>query len=141
VPNPRASGVAPLVKMAEIGVISSSFGNATPSGILLAVLTEHRCSIEDEGDEELTGREFRIIEARPSRVRGFPAAAATSNTVGVVEGVEAVSTAVRTGPCFPNGLNPPPDDGFERLDPKFLLRSVPQVLLASYSANEWLKPS
>jgi len=80
---------------------------------------EQCISVEDEGDEELTGGEFRIIEGRPSRVRGFPAAAATSNTVGAVEGVEAVSTAVRTEPCFPDGLKPPLDDGVERLGPKF----------------------
>ena len=38
--------------------------------------------------------------------------------VGAVESLEAVSTAVRTGSCLPDGLKTPLDDGVERLGPK-----------------------
>ena len=79
---------------------------------------EQCISVENEGDEELTGGEFRIVEGRALRIGGFPVTAATPDTVGTVEGVEAVSTAVRTGSCLPDGLETPLDDGVERLGPK-----------------------
>ena len=75
--------------------------------------------VENEDDEELTGGEFRIVEGRASRIRCFPVTATTPDTAGSVEYVEAVSTAVRTGSCFPDSLETPLDDGVERLGPKF----------------------
>ena len=80
---------------------------------------QKRISVEGDGDEELTPGEVRIVEGRASGVGGFPVTAATPDTVGTVAGVEAVSTAVRTGSCFPDGLETPLDDGVERLGPKF----------------------
>ena len=80
---------------------------------------QKRISLKDEGDEELTGGEFRLVEGRVSRVGRLPVTVATPDTVGTVEGVEAVSTAVRTGSCFPDSLETPLDDSVERLGPKF----------------------
>jgi len=80
---------------------------------------EQCISVETEGDEELTGGEFRIVEGRASRVRGFPVTAATPDTVGSVESVEAVCAAVWTGAFFPDRLETPLADGVERLGPTF----------------------
>ena len=43
---------------------------------------EQRISVEDEGDEELAGGEFPIVEGRSAGVGGFPVTAATPDTVG-----------------------------------------------------------
>jgi hypothetical protein len=80
---------------------------------------EECVSVEDEGNEELTWGEFRIVEVCPSRIRGFPVTAATPDTVRAVESVEAVCAAVWTGAFFPDRLETPLDDGVERLGPKF----------------------
>lgn len=80
---------------------------------------EQRISVEDEGNEELTGSEFRIVERRASCVRGFPVTAATPDTVRAAESVETVCTAVRAGSFLPDCLETPLDDGVERLGPKF----------------------
>ena len=69
---------------------------------------EECVSVEDEGDEELTG-EFRIVEGCASGVGGFPVAAATPDTVRTIECMEAISTAVRTGSSFPDCLETPLD--------------------------------
>jgi hypothetical protein len=45
--------------------------------------------------------------------------AATPDTVGAVEGVEAVCAAVWTGAFLPDRLETPLNDGVERLGPKF----------------------
>ncbi len=75
--------------------------------------------VENERNEELTGGEFRIVEERASRVRCFPVTAAAPDTVGTVERVKAISTAVGTRSCFPDSLGTPLDDGVKRLGPKF----------------------
>jgi hypothetical protein len=80
---------------------------------------EKRIGVENEGDEELTGGEFRIVERCPSRVRGFPVTAATLDPVGAVEGMETVCATVWTGAFFPDRLETPLDDGVERRGPKF----------------------
>ena len=80
---------------------------------------EQCVSVEDERDEELTGSEFRIVERRTPRVRGFPITAATPDTIGAVEGVKTVCATVWTGVFLPDHLETPLDDGVERLGPKF----------------------
>jgi hypothetical protein len=79
---------------------------------------QERISVEDEGDEELAGSEFRIVERRSPRVRGFPVAAATPDTVRSVECVECFLLAVWTRSRRPDLLETPLDDGVERLGPK-----------------------
>uniref|UniRef100_UPI00374217E6 hypothetical protein n=1 Tax=Halorubrum halodurans TaxID=1383851 RepID=UPI00374217E6 len=80
---------------------------------------EERIGVENEGDEELTGGEFRIVERCPPRVRSFPVTAATPDAVRSVEGVETVCTTVWTGAFLPDRLETPLNDGVERLRPKF----------------------
>jgi hypothetical protein len=80
---------------------------------------EQRISIEDEGDEELTGSEFRIVERCASCVRGFPVTAATPDTVRAVESMETVCATVWTTSFLPSRLETPLDDSVERLGPKF----------------------
>jgi len=75
--------------------------------------------VENEGDEELTGSEFRIVERCASRVGGFPVTAAAPETVRASEGVETVRAAVWAGAFLPDCLETPLDNGVERLGPKF----------------------
>jgi len=55
---------------------------------------EERIGVEDKGDEELTGGEFRIVEQCASSVGGFPVTATAPDTVGAVQSLEAVGTTV-----------------------------------------------
>jgi hypothetical protein len=80
---------------------------------------EQCVSVEDERDEELTGGEFRIVERRTPRVRGFPVTAATPDSVRAVEDVKTVCATVWTGAFLSYHLETPLDDGVERLGPKF----------------------
>ena len=81
--------------------------------------TEQRICVEDEGDEELTGSEFRIVERCASRVSGFPVTATAPNTVRAREGMETVRAAVWTRSFLPDRLETPLDNVVERLGPKF----------------------
>lgn len=58
---------------------------------------KQRIGVEDEGDEELSGVEFRIVEQCPASVGCFPVTAATSHLYRAVERVESVLTTIRTG--------------------------------------------
>ena len=79
---------------------------------------EQRISVEDEGDEELTGGEFRIVEWRASRIGGFPITAATPDPIRAVECLETVCTTIRTGSRLLDRIEAPLDDSVERLRPK-----------------------
>jgi hypothetical protein len=80
---------------------------------------QKRISVENEGDEELTWDEFRIVERLASRVGRFAVTADTSDTVRAVEGVEIVCAAMWIGALFPDRLETLLDDGVERLGPEF----------------------
>ena len=46
---------------------------------------EQRIRVESEGDEELAGGEFRIVEGCSPRVRGFPVAPATPDSIRSID--------------------------------------------------------
>jgi len=76
---------------------------------------EEGVAVEDEGDEELTRSELRIVERCASGVGGFP----VTRYGQTGEGVETVCTAVWTEAVLLDDIATPLDDGVERLGLKF----------------------
>ena len=73
---------------------------------------EEGIGIEDEGEEELAGGEFRVVERRSSGVGGFLDTAPTPDPRGAVE---SAGITVRADSAGPDGLESPLDDGVKRL--------------------------
>ena len=92
------------------------------------VNAEQRIGVENEDEQEFTGRELTVCERSVPGVCKAVAAVTTSDSGTVVPSLEGCLTTLGTGSLFPGVLTAPLDDGVKRLGAEHYCLALNNVL-------------
>ena len=89
---------------------------------------EEGIGVEDEDEEEFTGRETGVCERRVSGVCEAVAAVTTPDSWTIVQSLEGCFSTLGTESLFPRALTAPLDDGVERRGAEYYCLALNSVL-------------